>query len=129
MSVSLQNEWTIYSLGPFEPHLGTKPVSQDEFHALLHSDVCPQTVIGLSTREQFLVDNLPEPAFLSSKVIPYSLISGALVALGEARLTTPLCKVVDQRGPRQGPGMETPDSGRRPHRETVQLANHICQRD
>ncbi|KAJ5035671.1 hypothetical protein NUH16_003528 [Penicillium rubens] len=46
-------------------------VSQDEFHALPDhfntqtSSVCPQTVMGLGTCEQFLVDNLPEPAFLS----------------------------------------------------------------
>ncbi|KAJ5184528.1 Acyl transferase/acyl hydrolase/lysophospholipase [Penicillium cf. griseofulvum] len=52
--------------------LGNQSVSQDEFHALLeyhcnaqNTDVCPQTVVGLCTREQFLADNLPEPAFLS----------------------------------------------------------------
>jgi acyl carrier protein len=52
--------------------LGNQSVSQEEFHALLeyhcnaqNTDVCPQTVVGLCTREQFLADNLPEPAFLS----------------------------------------------------------------
>ncbi|OQE46634.1 hypothetical protein PENCOP_c001G00206 [Penicillium coprophilum] len=52
--------------------LGNQGVSQDEFHALLeyhcnaqNLDVCPQTVVGLCTREQFLADNLPEPTFLS----------------------------------------------------------------
>ncbi|KXG50576.1 Acyl transferase/acyl hydrolase/lysophospholipase [Penicillium griseofulvum] len=51
---------------------GNQSVSQEEFHALLeyhcnaqNTDVCPQTVVGLCTREQFLADNLPEPAFLS----------------------------------------------------------------